>query len=89
MVVKAFISDDDKDVASAEDIVIVDVPHMLQMNVPNNIRNTTYRLTIEGKLLTNKRKFTGILELTFEQKALSIFIQHDRPVYCQETIIQD
>ena len=88
MVIKALISNGDKDVASAEDIIMMNVPHILQMNVPNNIRNGTYRLTIEGKLLTGERKFSNISELIFEQKALSIFIQLDRPIYRQETIIQ-
>ena len=86
--VKALISTDDMAVASAEDIFTVNVPRILKMNVPKSIRNGTYRLTIEGITLTGERKFYNISELIFEQKAVTILIQLDRPVYRHETVVQ-
>ena len=88
MMVKALISNDDASVASAEDLFSVGVPRSLEMRIPNNIRNGNYRLTIEGKLLTGERKFYQMSELIFEQKAVSILIQLDRPVYRHETVVQ-
>ena len=57
MMVKALISNDDMDVAAAEDLFYVGVPRTLEMRVPNNVRAGTYRLTLEGKLLTGEQKF--------------------------------
>ncbi|CAM4768224.1 unnamed protein product [Rotaria magnacalcarata] len=88
MVVKALISNNDMAISAAEDLIMVNVPHTLKMRIPNNIRNGTYRLTIEGKLLTGERKFYNISQLIFEQKAVSILIQLDRPVYRHETVVQ-
>jgi hypothetical protein len=88
MMVKALISNDDKDVASAEELFYVGVPKSLEMRVPNNVRSGTYRLTLEGKLLTGEQKFYNVSELVFEQKAVAILIQLDRPVYRHETVVQ-
>ncbi len=88
IMVKALISNDDMSVGSAEDLFMVNVPRSLKMNIPKNIRQGTYRLIIEGKLLTGERKFYNISQLFFEQKAVSILIQLDRPVYRQETVVQ-
>jgi hypothetical protein len=88
LIVKALIATDDMAIASAEDIFMVNVPRSLEMRIPNNIRNSTYRLTVEGKLLTGERKFYKISQLIFEQKAVTILIQLDRPIYRHETVIQ-
>ena len=88
MMVKALISNDEMDVAAAEDLFTVGVPKSLEMRIPNNIRRSTYRLMIEGKLLTGEVKFYRVSELTFEQKAVAILIQLDRPVYRHETVVQ-
>jgi hypothetical protein len=88
IMVKAFISNDDMAVASAEDLFMVNVPRSLEMSIPKNIRHGIYRLTVEGKLLTGERKFYNISQLIFEQKAVSILIQLDRPVYRHETVVQ-
>lgn len=88
MMVKALISNDDADVAAAEDLFLVGVPRTLQMRIPNNIRSGTYRLTLEGKLLTGEQKFYKISQLVFEQKAVTILIQLDRPIYRHETVVQ-
>ena len=86
--VKALISDDRKGIASAEDSFMVGVPGTLEMLIPNNVRNGTYRLVIEGKMTTGERKFYNITELIYEQKAVSILIQLDRPTYRHETVVQ-
>jgi hypothetical protein len=88
MMVKALISNDDMDVAAAEELFFVGVPRTLEMRVPNNIRAGNYRLTLEGKLLTGEQKFYNISQLIFEQKAVTILIQLDRPVYRHETVVQ-
>jgi hypothetical protein len=88
LMVKAVISNDDMAVATAEDIFMPNVPRSLQMSIPKNIRPGTYRLTIEGNSLTGERKFWNISQLIFEQKAVSILIQLDRPIYRHETVVQ-
>ena len=88
MMVKALISNDDMDVAAAEDLFYVGVPRTLEMRIPNNVRTGTYRLTLEGKLLTGEQKFYNVSQLIFEQKAVSILIQTDRPTYRHETVVQ-
>lgn len=88
IMVKALIANDHMAVASAEDLCMVNVPHTLKMNIPKNIGQGTYRLTIEGKSLTGERKFYNISQLIFEQKAVAILIQLDRPIYRQETVVQ-
>ncbi|CAF0741476.1 unnamed protein product [Adineta steineri] len=88
MMVKALISNDDMDVAAAEDLFFVGVPRSLEMRIPNNVRSGTYRLTLEGKLLTGEQKFYNVSQLIFEQKAVTILIQLDRPVYRHETVVQ-
>jgi len=88
MKVKALISNDDVDVASAEDVFLVGVPRALEMRIPNNIRQGTYRLTLEGRLLSGELKFYNVSQLIFEQKAVSILIQLDRPIYRHETVVQ-
>lgn len=88
MMVKALISNDDMDVAAAEDLFYVGVPRSLEMRIPYNVRGGTYRLTLEGKLLTGEQKFYNVSQLIFEQKAVSILIQLDRPVYRHETVVQ-
>jgi hypothetical protein len=88
MMVKALISNDDMDVAATEDLFFVGVPRTLEMRIPNNVRSGTYRLTLEGKLLTGEQKFYNVSQLIFEQKAVTILIQTDRPVYRHESVIQ-
>jgi hypothetical protein len=88
MMVKALISNDDMDVAATEDLFFVGVPRTLEMRIPNNVRAGIYRLTLEGKLLTGEQKFYNVSQLIFEQKAVTILIQTDRPVYRHESVIQ-
>ncbi|CAF1113861.1 unnamed protein product [Adineta steineri] len=88
IMVKALISNDDMAIAAAEDLFTVNVPRTLQMRIPKSIRYGTYHLTIQGTLLTGEQKFSNISQLIFEQKAVSILIQLDRPVYRHETVIQ-
>ena len=88
ILVRAMISNDDVAVAVAEGSFMVGVPQTLEMLIPKNIRNGTYRLSVEGNLLTGERKFSNVSQLIFEQKAVSILIQLDRPIYRHETVVQ-
>ncbi|CAF0729389.1 unnamed protein product [Didymodactylos carnosus] len=88
MTVKALISNDDMDVASVEETFYTNVPNSLVMMIPPNARMGTYRLTLVGKLSSGEQKFYNQSELLFDQKAVSILIQLDRPVYRQETVVQ-
>jgi len=86
--VRALISNDDTAVASAEDLFRVNVPGVLKMRLPRSIRRGTYRLTVEGKMSTGEIKFHNVSQLIFEQKAVSILIQLDRPIFRHETVVQ-
>ena len=88
IMVKALIANDDTAIAAAEDLMMVNVPRTLKMSIPKSIHQGTYRLTIEGKLLTGEIKFYNISQLIFEQKAVSILIQLNRPVYRHESVVQ-
>jgi hypothetical protein len=88
MLVKASISNDHVAIAVVEQTLMFSVPQTLEMNMPTNIRHGTYRLTIEGRLTSGERKFYNISELIFEQKAVAIFIQLDRPIFRHETVVQ-
>ena len=54
--------------------------------IPNNIRHGNYRLRVEGKLPTGELKFSEEKQIIFDQKAVSIIIQLDRPDYRHESI---
>ena len=54
--------------------------------MPNNIRQANYYLRVEGRLPTGELKFSNQSTVVFEQKAVSIVIQLDRPEYRQESI---
>jgi hypothetical protein len=56
------------------------------MKIPNNVRRGNYRLRVEGKLETGEVKFINETSIIFQQKAVSIIIQLDRPEYMQESI---
>lgn len=86
--VKAFIANDDMTVAAVEELCVAHVPRTLQMRIPKNIRQGTYRVIVQGTLLTGEQKFYNVSELIFEQKAVSILIQLDRPIYRHETVVQ-
>jgi hypothetical protein len=54
--------------------------------MPNNIRQGHYRLRVEGKLQTGELKFSNESQIVFQQKAVSIMIQLERPDYRHESI---
>jgi hypothetical protein len=54
--------------------------------MPNNIRQANYYLRVDGRLPTGELKFSNQSRVVFEQKAVSIIIQLDRPEYRQESI---
>jgi hypothetical protein len=57
--------------------------------MPNNIRQANYYLRVEGKLPTGELKFSNQSTIIFQQKAVSIIIQLDRPEYRQESICKN
>lgn len=67
---------------------MINVPQTLEMKVPRNLRNTTYRLTVEGLTPSWDRKFVNTSELIFEQKAVAILVQLDRLIFRHETTVQ-
>ena len=54
--------------------------------MPNNIRQGNYRLRVEGKLPTGEMTFSDERLIIFEQKAVSILVQLERPDYRHESI---
>jgi hypothetical protein len=54
--------------------------------MPNNIRQGNYKLRIEGKLSTGEMTFSEEKSIIFEQKAVSILVQLERPDYRHESI---
>jgi hypothetical protein len=49
--------------------------------MPNALRPANYRLRIEGRLKTGEILFSEERQLIFEQKAVSIIIQVEKPDY--------
>ena len=49
--------------------------------MPNNIRKSNYKLRVEGKLESGETVFSKDNNLIFEQKAVSILVQLERPDY--------
>lgn len=56
--------------------------------MPNNVRQGNYRLKIEGKLPNGEIKFNDEKPLIFDQKAVSILIQLEKPDYNQEVVLR-
>jgi hypothetical protein len=54
--------------------------------MPSNIRQANYYLRVEGRLTTGELKFSNQSTVIFEQKAVSIIFQLERPDYRQESI---
>lgn len=54
--------------------------------MPNNIRQGNYHMRIEGKLETGEIAFSEYRSIIFEQKAVSILVQLERPDYRHESI---
>ena len=52
--------------------------------MPNNIGQANYRLRLEGKLPTGEMAFSDEKKLIFQQKAVSILVQTDKPDYRHE-----
>ena len=58
------------------------------MKLPNTLRDDTYNIKIEGKFKTGELLFMNESELVFDQKAVSIIIQLERPDYRHESILR-
>jgi hypothetical protein len=49
--------------------------------MPNALRPANYKLRIDGRLATGEILFSEEKSLIFDQKAVSIFIQIEKPEY--------
>ena len=56
------------------------------MKIPNNARQGNYFLRVEGKLKNGELKFSDEKAIIFEQKAVSIMIQLEKPDYRHSNI---
>ena len=56
------------------------------MKIPNNARQGNYFLRVEGKLKNDELKFSDEKAVIFEQKAVSIIIQLEKPDYRHSNI---
>ena len=56
--------------------------------MPNNIREGKYKLRIEGKLPTGEMVFSEEKDLIFDQKAVSVLIQLEKPDYRHESVCE-
>lgn len=86
--VKALIFTDEQEIASGYDEFIPNVSNTIALTIPTNARQGNYRLRIYGKLPTGEVTFSEEKSIIFEQKAVSIFVQLEKPDYRHETIIR-
>ena len=84
--VKALIYTNEQEIASGVQEFSVNQPNNIAFTMPNNIRHGQYYLRVEGKLPTGEMKFSDVKPIIFQQKAVSIIIQLDRPDYRHEQI---
>ncbi len=86
ILVKALIYTNEQEITSGVQEFITNQPGNIAMTMPNNIRHDQYFLRVEGKLPTGEMKFSDVKPIIFQQKAVSILIQLDRPDYRHEAI---
>jgi UDP-glucose 4-epimerase len=86
IMVKALVFTDDQEIASGYQEFLTNVPNTIAITIPNNVRQGRYKLRVEGKLSTGELKFSETKHIIFEQKAVSIIIQLDRPDFRHESI---
>lgn len=88
LMVKALIFTDEQEIASGVQEFLPMVPNTIALTIPSNVRQGNYRLRVEGKLSTGELKFSNQSEIIFQQKAVSVLIQLDRPDYRHESILR-
>ncbi len=86
ILVKALIFTHEQEIASGVSEFLANQPGNIAITMPNNIRQGQYFLRVEGKLPTGEMKFSDVKPIIFQQKAVSILIQLDRPTYRAESI---
>lgn len=86
IMVKALIYTSEQEIASGVQELTSNQPNNIAFTMPNNIRHSQYYLRVEGKLPTGEMKFSQVKPIVFQQKAVSIIIQLDRPDYRHEQI---
>ena len=88
LMVKALIFTDEQEVVSGIQEFLPNVPNSIAMTMPNNVREGNYYLRVEGKLPTGETTFSDQKTIIFEQKAVSIIVQLERPDYRHESILR-
>lgn len=88
LMVKALIFTDEQEIVSGIQEFLPNVPNTIAMTMPNNIRSANYYLRVEGKLPTGETTFSDQKTIIFEQKAVSIIVQLERPDYRHESILR-
>ena len=86
--VRALIYTKEQEIATGIQQFKPNVPDTIGLKIPSNIAQDEYRLKIEGRLLTGELKFFNETSIEFEQKAVSILIQLERPDYRHESILR-
>ncbi len=88
LVVKALIFTNEHEVVSGTQELMPNVPATISMKMPNNIREDSYFIRLEGRLPTGELTFSNESSVIFEQKAVSIMIQLERPDYRHNTTLR-
>ena len=88
LMVKALIFTDEQEIASGVQEFLPNVPNTIALVIPNNVRQGNYHLRVEGRLPTGELKFSNESNIIFQQKAVSILIQLDRPDYRHESLLR-
>lgn len=88
IIIKALIYTDEQEIASGNQEFLPDVQNTIEMQIPNNVRQGNYKIRVEGKLKTGELKFSNVSNLIFQQKAVSIIIQLEKPEYRHESLLR-
>lgn len=69
------------EVASSEEKLLPNIPTPITFQVPQNARNSSYKIYVRGTLPDDHIVFYNETDVIFHPKSLSIFIQLDKPMY--------
>ncbi len=88
LTVKALIYTDEQEIVSASSDFLPRLPSYISMKMPSNVRQANYSLRVEGRMPTGELVFSNQSEIIFEQKAVSILIQLERPDFRQDAVLR-
>ena len=87
-IVKASIYTEEQEIVSGSQEFQPNIPNTISIKMPNSLRNDEYFIRVEGKMRSGELLFTNESALIFDQKAVSILIQLERPDYRHESILR-